>query len=269
MSILEFLGLRPTLPRFAARLVRAMPAETGEWSFDAERGSLRNPGGTEVSLHNLFLEYASTGVFGRAAMIGKYASLALSQSQQIPDLWVAAAKNIYPVVRSEFVETTLEIRCRATGATLDPLVFALAGDLRIRLVYDFGSYVSYVRAEHLSTWGQPKADVLQRAVANLGRLKKAGWLDSGRGYLRLVSEDSYAESMLQLDSVAGNPGRCRQRCASVAPTAGNRPSRPPASPSSPIACPCNIAPNSTPHSGKSWMPCTKDRDVICSSPTAR
>ncbi len=206
MKILEFLGLRPTFHRFAARLLQAMPAESGEWKFDAERGSLMQPGGTEVSLHSLFMEYSSTGVFGRAAMIRKYADLAFSHSREIPELWVGAAKNIYPVVRSEFVETTLEIRSRASGATMDPIVFPLAGDLRIRLVYDFGSYVSYVKGEHLDTWAQPRAEVLERAVANLARLSKPSWLDSGRGYFSLASDDSYGESMLQLDSVvAGLP----------------------------------------------------------------
>lgn len=201
MSILEFLGFPPVFRGFAARLQRAMPAESGQWTFDPDRGSLRQSGGTEVTLHNMFLEYRSSGVFGRAALIRKYADLAFAQACEIPALWVAAAKNIYPVVRSEFLECTLDIRSRETGVNLDQVVFPMAGDLRIRLAYDFGNTVGFVKGHDLSTWGQSSADVLERARANLGRLEMPTWVDSERGYFHLTSPMSYAESMLLLDSV--------------------------------------------------------------------
>ncbi|MFA6984974.1 MAG: hypothetical protein WC213_02035 [Arenimonas sp.] len=201
MSLLEFLGFRPTLPRFAARVLRALPEdEATGWTFNAERECLQHPGGTEISLRNLFLEYCASGVFGRPALVRKYADLALTRSHEIPALWVAAVKNIYPVVRSEFVETTIEIKCRATGATMDSVVLPFAGDLRIRLVYDFGNFVRYVKGEDLGTWGQSAPDVLGHALANLGRLEKPTWVDSGLGFFSLASPMSYGESMLQLDS---------------------------------------------------------------------
>lgn len=202
MSLLEYIGLRPTLPRLAQRLLRALSAEEiPNWTFDAERGALRHSGGSEISLHNLFLEYCASGVFGRAALIRKYADLSQAQSREIPALWVAAMKNIYPVVRSEFVETTIEIKCRATGSKMDPVVLPMAGDLRIRLVYDFGSFVTYVKGEDLLTWGKSPANVLEHAVANLGLLEKPAWVDSGLGFFCLASPMSYSESMLLLDSV--------------------------------------------------------------------
>jgi hypothetical protein len=36
MSILEFLGVKPTLPKFASRLANAFPPEDkAQWRFDA------------------------------------------------------------------------------------------------------------------------------------------------------------------------------------------------------------------------------------------
>lgn len=202
MSLLELLGFPPTLPGFAARLLRALASDQArDWSCDLERGLLTHPSGMEVSLSNMFVEYRASSFFSRSALIDKYAALALAQSQEIPALWITAAKNVIPVVRSEFVETTVEIKTRANGAEMDSVVLPLAGDLRVRLVYDFGQFMSYVKGEQLRTWGQSDEDVLQHALSNLGRLKTPEWVDSGRGFHQLASEESYAESMALLDSV--------------------------------------------------------------------
>ena len=41
MSFLEYLGVPPKLPAFAARLLRALPEdERGLWRFDADRSAL-------------------------------------------------------------------------------------------------------------------------------------------------------------------------------------------------------------------------------------
>ena len=202
MSLLELLGFPPTLPRFAARLIRALPADQApDWSCDLVRGLLTHPSGMELSLQNMLVEYRASSVFSRSSLINKYTALALAQSQEIPALWITAARNVIPVVRSEFAETTVEIKSRANGAKMDSVVLPLAGDLRVRLVYDFGQFVSYVKGEQLRTWGQSEEDVLQRALSNLGRLKTPEWVDSGRGFHQLASEESYAESMALLDSV--------------------------------------------------------------------
>ena len=202
MSLLEILGLQPTLPRFADRLLRALPPDQGgEWAFDPERNSLRHPGGTEFTLTNMFLEYRNAGFFARRALMRKYIDLAQAHSREIPALWEVARKNVIPVVRSEFVDVTLQIRSRGKPSDYEPVVLPLAGDLRVRLVYDFGSFVAYVKVEHLRTWGQTAEQVLEHAIANLGRLQSPRWVESKRGFLRLDSPDSYAESMLQLDSV--------------------------------------------------------------------
>ena len=202
MSILEFLGAKPTLPKFADRLMKALPAEErGQWRFDAGKGALVRSGGAEISLHNMFLEYSRSAVSARSDLIQKYASLAHSHVTEIPDLWIAAAPNLLPTVRSQFVEMTIAVRSRMDGSKLDPLEFPFAGDLRVRLMYDFGDYMGYVRAEKLRTWGQSPEAVLERALANLGRLEEPQWMEVGPGLFKLESAVSFEESMVQLDSV--------------------------------------------------------------------
>lgn len=202
MRLFDYLLPRPKLSRFATRLLAALPADQrAEWVFDSDRGLLKHPDGSQVSLQNMFTEYRASTVFGRGALVRKYAELAQAQSAVIPALWPAAMNNIIPVVRSEFLECTVEIQSRAEGVTRDPVVLPLAGDLRVRLVYDFGNYFTFIRSEHLTTWGKSPARVLEQALANLGRLETPSWTDDGRGVLRLNSPMSYAESMMQLRGV--------------------------------------------------------------------
>lgn len=201
MGILEFLGFKPTIKSFATRLLRALPNGGGDWVVDLDGPNLRHPGGVEINLVNLFLEYSRSPVSVRASLIEKYASLALASTLEPSDLWIEAAPNLYPVVRSEFVETMIEIRLRGETPGYDPIVFPFAGDLRVRLMYDFGASLTYVRGEKLKTWGQPADAVLERAKANLGRLVPPRWVDLGGGVHQLHSEASYEESFLLLDSV--------------------------------------------------------------------
>jgi hypothetical protein len=203
MSFLEYLGVAPTLPGFAARLIRALPEDERElWRFDADRNSLkRRDGDMEINLQNMFLEYRSGGVFSRRDLVRKYVDLAVTRSREVPALWIAAMKNVIPVARSEFAEVTLEIKRRAKGEHHESLALPLAGDLRIRLVYDFGNFVTYIQPEQLQTWGKTPSEVLEQALANLGRLERPTWIDSGRGFQQLSSPESYGESMFQLPSV--------------------------------------------------------------------
>jgi hypothetical protein len=201
MGVLEFLGFKPTKKSFVARLLRALPDDDGEWVVDMEGHSLRHPGGLEVNFQNLFLEYSRSPALSRASLIEKYASLALAQTREVPDLWIEAAPNLIPTVRSEFVESSIEIRQRGGKPGYDPIVYPFAGDLRVRLMYDFGPSLTYVRGEKLKTWGQPADAVLERAKANLGRIEPPEWFDLGRGVFQLHSNVSYEESYLLLDSV--------------------------------------------------------------------
>lgn len=201
--IREYLGLKPTMTRFVAQLLRSFPrGEAKEWVFDEAEGVLQHHSGTQINLQNMFLEYCASKRPGRGDLIRKYADLANVPSAEIPSLWVAAAKNIYPVVRSQFVETTIEIKRRNDPRCYSQSVATpLAGDLQVRLVYDFGNYLSYVTEKHIAIWGQSESDVRERALANLAKLEKPEWVDSGTGFFQLASPMSFNESMLLFDRV--------------------------------------------------------------------
>jgi len=201
--ILEWLGFKPTFDRFVMRLLRGLPPQLAhEWVCDKAAQSLANADGTKVSLTNMFLEYGNAKASTRGNLIRKYADTIASIGREIPSLWVAAARNVLPVVRSSYVCTTIEIGCRDRPNTLEPFVsFPLAGDLQVCLVYDFGNSMTYVKMSQLETWGQSADDARKRASANLAGLTTPGWVDSGKGWFSLASPDSYEESMLQLDSV--------------------------------------------------------------------
>ncbi len=68
-------------------------------------------------------------------------------------------------------------------------------------MYDFGNSMTYIKQSQLQTWGQSPDDARERALVNLAGLSAPAWVDSGAGWFRLASPDSYEESMLQLDRV--------------------------------------------------------------------
>lgn len=201
--ILEWLGFKPTFDRFVTRLLRGLPPQQAQvWTYDKAAQTLANAEGAKVSLTNMFLEFGAAKASARGGLIRKYVDTIASIGREIPSLWVAAARNMLPVVRSCYVRTTVEIGCRDTPNALESFAsFPLAGDLQVCLMYDFGSSITYIKTSQLETWGQSADDALQRASANLAGLTAPGWVDSGKGWFSLASPDSYEESMLQLDRV--------------------------------------------------------------------
>ena len=198
----EYLGFKPTMASFAAGLLGAFPRDqVDQWTLDCARKTITHRSGGEIALGNIFLEYCSNKVSTRAGLIRKYADLANTVSSEIPALWAAAARYVYPVVRSMFVDTTVRIQTRLDPVRNVAAAMPLTGDLQVRLVYDFGSYLTYVSETQLATWGQTMADVLERAVANLARLDRPEWVASRHGYLQLASPMSFAESMLLLGNI--------------------------------------------------------------------
>ncbi|HEY2345083.1 MAG TPA: hypothetical protein VGH80_04285 [Xanthomonadaceae bacterium] len=202
-SLLEWFGAKPTLASFTGRLLRTMPrGEATRWRFDAGQGELLDDRGSTVSLHNMFLEYCNAPRSQRRELIGKYLEITRSIQQEVPALWVAAAKNVFPVVRSTHVAMPMEIAARGTGKGIDRFAAApLAGDLQVCLMYDFGQSLKYVHLPQLETWGQRFEDVRERALANLAGLEPPAWAMHPSGFFRLTSRVSYEESMLLLGRV--------------------------------------------------------------------
>lgn len=202
MGFFERLGLSVSLPDLARRILAAMsPEDRIGWRFDEAEGTLTNDSGSVVSLHNMFAEYRNAARTQRGDLVRKYAQIVTGVSREIPALWATAQRNVYPLLRSAFVDTWPEIGTRASGVPYERLALAFAGDLEVRLMYDFGSFMTYVKPEHLATWGQGQEDVLAHAMANLGRLEAASWRADPRGFHEIESPDSFGESMLLLRSV--------------------------------------------------------------------
>ena len=202
-SLLEWFGAKPTLESFTGRLLTAMPrVEAAGWRFDKGEATLVNGAGSTISLQNIFLEYSNASRRQRPGLIDKYLELARTITQEIPALWVAAAKNVYPVLRSKYVATAVEVATRGRAKPMDRFAAApLAGDLQVCLMYDFGESLKYVHEPQLSIWGQSYDDVRERALANLAKLEPAVWVADESGFFQLASRASYAESMLLLDRI--------------------------------------------------------------------
>ncbi len=117
--ILELLGFKPSLDGFVARLLHALPRQQAqEWTYDKSAVTLANTEGSQVSLTNMFLEYRTAKALARGDLIRKYVDTIGSIGREIPQLWVAAARNLIAVVRSCHVRTTTEIGSRDTPNTL-------------------------------------------------------------------------------------------------------------------------------------------------------
>src|SRR5262249_53185462 len=106
----------------------------------------------------------------------------------------------------------LEIADRSEEKRLPPVIkWPWLGDLTLVLVYDFGRHLAHVHHERADVWGQPLEELRERALANLRALPRPRWEPEGHGLFRLVSEASYEESLLLVDSsfnplnVRGNP----------------------------------------------------------------
>ena len=202
MQLLDRLGLSVSLPDLARRVLAALPNEDrAGWRFDAAECTLTNGTGSNVNLVNMFTEYRNAARGQRGDLVRKYAQIVTAGSREIPALWPAAVRQVYPVLRSAFVDTWPEIASRGSGEPYSRLAIPFAGDLEVRLMYDFGSFMTYVKPEHLATWGQGQEDVLAHAMANLGRLEAASWRADPRGFHEIESPESLGESMLLLNSV--------------------------------------------------------------------
>lgn len=208
MSLREWFGFAPTLDGFAARLVKELARNgRGGWKYDAAGARLTHDAGGMLNLQNVFLEYAQAPRASRAALVGKYTSLALSSGAETPKLWELAAKGIYPVVRSRHDRGIAALQAQVAKAEMPaPIVWPLAGDLEVKLVFDIGDAMAVVSPETFEVWGQSRESVLERARANLRALEAPRWIEVGGGVRRLESTVSYEESFVLVDRVIASLG---------------------------------------------------------------
>jgi hypothetical protein len=204
MSWRELLGFQPRIEDLAARLLRQVGDQPGDntWTYDSEAQVLRSSAGATINLANIFREYANAPRAGRRALVEKYLSFFSAQDREIPKLWTLAAKGIYVAVRSKYDYMTMEIESRTSDKPVsDTITWPLVGDLCLRLLYDSGPNMGHVQRDTLAAWGQPEAEVKQRALNNLKALQRPQWELLSDGVYKLVSDVAYEESWFLIDAV--------------------------------------------------------------------
>ena len=202
MSWLEWFGARPTMARFTRKLVGELAAHGQQDWVVNEAGDALTREGSTINLHNLFLEYSSVARAERRTILQKYCALAASIERKPAKLWVAAAKHIFPVVRSRFDRAALDTQMRVEGHSPPATVsMPLCGDLHVRLVYDWGQHLAHLEQSQVAPWARPDAELFEAAGLNLRALPTPRWNLLRPGLMQLESDASYEESLVLVDRV--------------------------------------------------------------------
>jgi hypothetical protein len=200
----DWLGIAPNRDDFARDLAkRAAQHGMPGWAYDPAEGVLTHePSGQKVFVQNSWLEYSSAHRTARSLLMEKYLSMMLGAAEEVPQLWEAAARNLYVCVRSRHHRMSLEIESRGKpGGLPKPVLQPWHGDIDTVLMYDFGQYLAHVTQDTAEPWGQPTEALFARARANLAALERPSWQQIGDGVFQLVSNVSYEESFVLVKGV--------------------------------------------------------------------
>jgi hypothetical protein len=199
MGLMDLFSRKPTIDSFARELIARFEkmGHTG-WQFDSASGELKQTSGQlTMNLTNMFLEYSQADRKIRPELLEKYCAIVDTRMREIPKLWTLAQKSIYPVLRSRFDLTALEISERGKGTNLPTRVAVKwFGDVELRIAYDFGPHTSPVDKETAETWGVPFAELRERAQQNLNALPRPRWVPATDGVFQIETDASYEESMV-------------------------------------------------------------------------
>ncbi|MFO1468188.1 MAG: hypothetical protein U1F35_17380 [Steroidobacteraceae bacterium] len=203
MSWRQWIGLAPTEAQFGQSLVReARQAGDDSWHFDAAASLLRS-GERIVNVANIHREFIRAPRALRAQLRRKYLHLLLGGSSgEVSGLWGLAQTRVFPLLRTRFESTLLDIRHRLSSPPVPPRIARpFASHLELVIGYDHGSTVSQVQAGFLDTWNVGFETLQQHALSNLRALKSPRWLPETSGVWRLDSTDGYQECFLQVPSL--------------------------------------------------------------------
>jgi hypothetical protein len=189
-----WLGLKPTEAEFVQSLLKGRP-DAESWVYDAKARTLSQSGNV-LSLVNIFGEFSSAPMAARLSLLAKYR--ALLSPEKVSSLWSYAQTRIYPLMRSKFDRSSLEIDQRRKGGKLPARAARpFLADLERVVGYDLGATVSQVPEEMVKEWGVSTQQVLERALGNLKALPTPSWKSLDQGVWKLQSPGSYNESFLQ------------------------------------------------------------------------
>jgi hypothetical protein len=198
MNWCQWIGLRPTQADLANDLLRSarQSGQTG-WVYDAADFSLRNADRV-ISLVNIHREYAQAGYLARPGLLRKYqAMLAPMEQSTVPRHWTLAQTRIFPILRSGYERTIIEVQYRNKEPFPPRAAKAFSGQLEVVIGYDHGPTVSQIKVETATDWGISIDELIHRARANLRALPPPTWEPAGEAVWKLASEAGYSESFLQ------------------------------------------------------------------------
>ena len=203
MSILNIFDFKPKLKTYADALTTALAREGHtDWKFDPEQQSLIHDGGSIMHLVNFHTQYAAARRADRAALVDHCVAMCLSLQMQPPKDWSEAADGVRLVVRSRYDMASMEVDPDNPRTDVRSTVsWPLEGDLKLRLVYDFGRHVSHVAMEDMEAWGERESAVKARAMENLAALPAPEWKELAADVFQIDPDVEFAESNMLLASV--------------------------------------------------------------------
>jgi len=205
MNWRQWIGLTPTQADLANDLLRSarQSGQTG-WVYDAADSSLRDADRV-ISLVNIQREYAQAGYLARPGLLRKYgAMLAPMEQSTVPRLWTLAQTQIFPMLRSRYERTIIEVQYRNKEPFPPRAAKAFSGQLEVVIGYDHGQTVSQIKVETATDWGISIDELIHRARANLRGLPPPSWESAGDAIWKLDSAAGYTESFLQLPRTFDN-----------------------------------------------------------------
>ncbi|MFZ5445531.1 MAG: hypothetical protein ACOZQL_36405 [Myxococcota bacterium] len=160
----------PLKQQFADEVLAGL-ADAGhpEFVLDDERYGLTTDGGAQISLDNLFAEYARLEPEERPEFVSH--SIAGFFPAEIPEKWDDAKDGVLVTVRDRIF---LELLTLSAKEPVTLVHRPLAEDLIEVVVYDGPDAMQYLNEDHLRTWGKTADEVFRQGRQRLvARSKKA------------------------------------------------------------------------------------------------
>lgn len=203
MKILEFFRFLPSMRAFKNELLKGMAREgLSGWSLEAGKDALVHQDGMVLNLANFHCQYVNARRADRPRVLSECLAMAAAVHREIPLDWQTAKDAVFLAIRSRFDHATMDVDFEAgADASSDAVAWPLAGDLVIRLVYDFETHLTHVRTQTLQRWAEPENVVFEQALQNLAELEPPGWTSIGAGVFQLDSTSCYSESFMLLDAL--------------------------------------------------------------------
>lgn len=200
MKVLDFFKFVPTLRTFSGELLKGL-SRTGVrgWTLNPEKEQLVHEDGMVLNLVNFYSRYVNSRRADRSRVIQECLAMAAAIHLEIPISWSAAKDAVCLAVRSRFDHATIDVDYEMRpNIQTQPVGRPLAGDLEVRLVYDFGTHLSHLTETKMKGWGESEDVVFDQALKNLAKIELPQWVPIGEGVFQLDSTDCYAESFMLL-----------------------------------------------------------------------